>query len=271
MSIIGSFAGFCVEYLDELCRTTRKKGLRHGWAFTHCCWRDFYVHQREKRPQARVECPMCGWQGYDFRPLNAGWFVVPRVMCPRCESQERHRMLHLYLTRHCPEFFEQEGAVIHFGPEIHVQRLIDSNPRLVCFSTDIEWGMIECPEGLVFRSDLQHIPIPDRSVDVVFCLHILEHVADDRLGIRELHRILRPGGMAFIMVPFMMGWKKTREFGKPEPIWFDHVRGYAPTDFDERLDCFDYERISPETFLSPEERRRYAIPDSQIIFKCAKV
>jgi SAM-dependent methyltransferase len=106
---------------------------------------------------------------------------------------------------------------------------------------------------------------------MLFCLHVLEHVPNDRMGISEMYRILKPGAVAYIMVPFMMGWKKTKEFGAPDPAIFDHVRGYAPNDFSDRLAPFDYEAIAAPAFLSPEEILRFRIPpDSQVIYRCLK-
>lgn len=264
-----NFKGFCVAFLHELKAVIRAHGWRHGWAFTQCWWRDFYTHQREKKCN-RVECPICGWEGYDFRMLNCGWFAVPRVECPQCEGHERHRMLHLYLNREHAEFFEEPGTVVHFASETQVRQLIDRNKALRCFTTDYSWYMVENHRPKAFQSDMQYMPLQENSVDTVFCLHVLEHVPDDRKGIGEIRRILKEKGVAYVMVPFMMDWKKTIEFEKPEPTWFDHVRGYAPNDFDDRLDVLDYEKVMPSSFLSEEEIRRYSVPDSQVIYRCVK-
>jgi SAM-dependent methyltransferase len=53
----------------------------------------------------------------------------------------------------------------------------------------------------LMQFDLTHCPLPDRSVDVVVLLNVLEHIADDVAAIREVARILRPGGAAVIEVP----------------------------------------------------------------------
>ena len=52
------------------------------------------------------------------------------------------------------------------------------------------------------RADLaQSLPLRDRSADLVLLLDVLEHVEDDRGLLRELRRVLRPGGRAVIAVP----------------------------------------------------------------------
>ncbi|MBI4906413.1 MAG: glycosyltransferase [Acidobacteria bacterium] len=41
----------------------------------------------------------------------------------------------------------------------------------------------------------------ENSVDTVICLNVLEHVADDHLGARNIFRTLLPGGRAIVLVP----------------------------------------------------------------------
>jgi ubiquinone/menaquinone biosynthesis C-methylase UbiE len=50
-----------------------------------------------------------------------------------------------------------------------------------------------------FRHDVsQPWPIPDQSADVVLDSLVLEHIADLRAVFRETHRVLKPGGSAFV-------------------------------------------------------------------------
>lgn len=45
------------------------------------------------------------------------------------------------------------------------------------------------------------LPLADASADVVTSFTVLEHVPDERLALRELHRVLRPGGLLVVTVP----------------------------------------------------------------------
>lgn len=49
--------------------------------------------------------------------------------------------------------------------------------------------------------DLQQIDLPDASLDVVLTAHVLEHVPDTARALSELHRVIAPGGVAYVMVP----------------------------------------------------------------------
>lgn len=55
--------------------------------------------------------------------------------------------------------------------------------------------------GLV--ADVQRLPVRDGSVDFVFATGLLEHVEDDRALLSEISRVLRPGGVAHVELPFL--------------------------------------------------------------------
>jgi SAM-dependent methyltransferase len=53
----------------------------------------------------------------------------------------------------------------------------------------------------LLQFDLRRCPLPDGCVDAVTALNVLEHIDDDTAALREIGRILRPGGVAHIEVP----------------------------------------------------------------------
>lgn len=44
------------------------------------------------------------------------------------------------------------------------------------------------------HGSIEAIPVPDASFDVVVCLQVLEHVPDPAAALRELRRVVKPGG-----------------------------------------------------------------------------
>jgi SAM-dependent methyltransferase len=44
----------------------------------------------------------------------------------------------------------------------------------------------------------ESLPYPDASFDLVLCTQVLEHLDDPLAAIREMHRVLRPGGVALL-------------------------------------------------------------------------
>ena len=58
-----------------------------------------------------------------------------------------------------------------------------------------------CPDLPLFRFDLVKCPFPDSSIDAVIMLNVLEHIENDRLAMRQVYRILKPGGIVVIEAP----------------------------------------------------------------------
>jgi SAM-dependent methyltransferase len=57
------------------------------------------------------------------------------------------------------------------------------------------------PEIPLLQFDLVQCPLPDASVDAVVMLNVLEHIKDDGGAVRQVARILKPGGIAVVEVP----------------------------------------------------------------------
>ncbi len=63
----------------------------------------------------------------------------------------------------------------------------------------------------LLAAPIEALPFPDESFDVVIATGVLEHVGDKEAAIRELARVLRPGGRAIVSFPnphaFYFWWK----------------------------------------------------------------
>lgn len=51
--------------------------------------------------------------------------------------------------------------------------------------------------------DVQRLPFATGSIDLVYATGLLEHVEDERAVVAEIARILKPGGIAHLEVPFL--------------------------------------------------------------------
>ena len=74
------------------------------------------------------------------------------------------------------------------------------------------------------NGSLYELPISDGAADVVICLEVLEHLRDDGRALKEIARILRPGGRLILSVP--------RQFYFPEYLdlmghWRHYTRAMA--------------------------------------------
>jgi SAM-dependent methyltransferase len=54
----------------------------------------------------------------------------------------------------------------------------------------------------LLQFDLVRCPLPDACVDVAIVLNVLEHIEDDAAAAKQVCRILQPGGIAVVEVPY---------------------------------------------------------------------
>ena len=214
---------------------------------------------------SRVQCPVCGNRYRKFMPYG---YVNSRenALCPHCLALERHRLMWLYLQNET-DFFEAPARVLHIAPEYCFLKRFGRLPQLDYVTADLESPLAKV------KMDVQRIPFPNGEFDVIFCNHILEHVDDDRQAMRELFRVMRPGGWGIMLSPVNPDRETTYEdpsitdpvqrelhFGQK-----DHLRDYG-RDYGERLAeaGFDVEEIDYIRFLSPEAAALYGLRSEMI-------
>lgn len=57
------------------------------------------------------------------------------------------------------------------------------------------------PEATLLQADVCALPLEDSCADGLVSANLLEHVLDDRQALAEMHRVLRPGAHAVVVVP----------------------------------------------------------------------
>ena len=106
------------------------------------------------------------------------------------------------------------------------------------------------PRIYLHRADITRLPFADACFDGVVLSEVLEHIADDGAALRELWRVLKPGGRLAITVPnanYPFLWdpiNKTLEalFGRPirsgplAGIWANHERLYKREELRARVE-----------------------------------
>jgi len=176
---------------------------------------------RFRKRGAAAYCPCCGvWQ----RPFND--VIQPDRQCWVCGSLERHRLLSILFDLR-PELLRPGLRILHIAPEAQLRdRVKHGASRYVAGDLTARFG----PE----RLDVTALPFGAGEFDAVICNHVLEHVPDDRRAMREIRRVMGPGGWALLLVPEVREAEtfETPDVTDPEELFrlhgqHDHVRTYG--------------------------------------------
>ncbi|MEM9326705.1 MAG: class I SAM-dependent methyltransferase [Bacteroidota bacterium] len=246
----------------------RKIPRKYLQLFSHVVLRILAVFYRGNN----VECPVCGKKFRKFLPY--GRVSRDNALCPNCLSLERHRLLWLYLKSDT-NFFTAPLKMLHVAPELCYMDRFEALESLDYTTADIESPLAKV------KMDIHEIPFEDNTFDVIFCNHVLEHVDDDIQAMREMKRVLKPGGWAILQIPLFhplpeatyedhsITDPKEREkaFGQD-----DHVRLYGQ-DYPKRIQSagLSVKEIDTSAQLGFEKSRRFALPKDEVIYRAEKV
>jgi SAM-dependent methyltransferase len=168
---------------------------------------------------------------------------------------DRERHLRLFIERLNIMERASGGAVLHMAPEYRLQGYVESHGLKSYVRGDLSPSL----EG-VTRIDLQQIPFPDETFDMVICNHILEHVANSATAIREMHRVLKRGGRAICQTPYAARLTTTFEdplLQSPDDRLFfygqeDHVRLFGSDIGEHFISAGFTGRLVPHSEILPD-------------------
>ena len=142
---------------------------------------------------------------------------------------DRGAALAFYFGHH--EHLLANKLVGHVPPEAVLRDwFVDNKTRLPCGYVTMDGFQ----NGMDAYVDLVETLLPEQMFDVLICHRVLEHVLDDHGALKELFRILKPGGLLNISVPQNFAFAETVDWNVPDPDIQDHVRMYG-TDFLDQL------------------------------------
>ncbi|MEX2284948.1 MAG: methyltransferase domain-containing protein [Gemmatimonadota bacterium] len=125
-----------------------------------------------------------------FVPVIGGPFAADLVQDAALQPGER------VLDVACGTGVVARLAAERVGPAGSVSAL-DVNPAMLSVARSI-------PSAIPikwYETAAESIPLPDNSFDVVFCQLGLQFVGDKAAALREMHRVLRPGGRLYVSTP----------------------------------------------------------------------
>ncbi len=161
------------------------------------------------------------------------------VFCPTCFSTNRERLILAMLQNR----IDVAGkTILHFAPERKIYEWLA--PKAKVITADLETGFYKVIDKNIRCENITSLSFDSGIFDMVIANHVLEHVPDDAAAMKEIYRVLKPGGIAMLQVPFSETPGQTMEdvaiknpamqsalFGQK-----DHVRIYDLKDYISRLE-----------------------------------
>ena len=100
----------------------------------------------------------------------------------------------------------QKVVELGCGAGRYIRTIKRLRPELEAHGADLSGeaiGLAESyPEEVAYQvADVTSLPYGEGEFDTALVFDVLEHLRKPELGVREIHRILRPGGLAHMLVP----------------------------------------------------------------------
>lgn len=200
-------------------------------------------------------CPICKSHVRSFRPQGPN--RRPNACCPICGSFERHRLFFLFASREMGLCSMPKKKMLHVAPEACISPILAECKHLDYLTADLM-------PGAMVQMDLTDIHMPDETFDVVVASHVLEHIPDDRQAMREVLRVLKPGGWAVMQVPVTTE-KTYEDLSIVDPQ--ERERLYGHHEHVRRCGEDYYDRMSEEGF----ELRMMQLPEQQDQAECTRL
>jgi len=206
----------------------------------------------------------------DFETLNCGQYL-----CPYCGATDRDRLYALYVKQKLDRVQEGVLRVLDIAPSKPLSWFLRSQPMVHYRCGDLASPLAD------EQVDICHMPqFPDASFDLIICSHVLEHVIDDRMAMRELLRVLSSSGKAILMVPILTTAtqidedcsetrvdERWRRFGQD-----DHVRMYNQSAWLERLSAAGwYIQAYRQSDFTDRSFRLYGIEAGSVLYVGSRV
>ena len=180
------------------------------------------------------ECNICKSKLRSFEDLGNG-----NLLCPICGSLPRTRRLWMILND--DYLIKKNLLILDFSPSRSIFRRLKKNKEINYFPSDFADEF-----SASYHFDITKIDAETNKFDLIICYHILEHIEEDSLAMKELHRVLKPGGTCLIQTPFKNGeiYEDFTKKTKKEKLEFfgqeDHMRIYSKIGLKNRLQSANF-------------------------------
>ena len=174
------------------------------------------------------QCNICETKLKNFAVLGNG-----EKICPICGSLPRSRRLYRLLNE---EYLKPNLVVLDFSPFRILYSKLKPRKEINYFASDFEDDFIAD-----YKFDMRKIDTENDKFDLIICYHVLEHIIEDEVAMKELFRVLKKGGIVLVQTPFQEGeiYEDEKIVTAEDRLKYlgqvTHVRIYSLSGLNERL------------------------------------
>jgi SAM-dependent methyltransferase len=181
------------------------------------------IYKREQRPGLG--------HGYEDEFVHAGGPKYMRRWAHRVRKCRRQ-------IQACLEFAPRARALLDVGCSTGYVLGAAQSLGLQAMGLDFSRHAAQHCLGRGYRAvqgELGALPFASASFDIVMLKAVLEHIPDPMRGLQEAARVLKPGGVVFVVVPdgdyfqHVVMPQRTRDFRPDARGWQHHVYFHSPS------------------------------------------
>ena len=167
-----------------------------------------------------AQCNICGSRRFARASSGRLSRFNTHPMCLECNSLERNRLIRL-IYEQIPAARLKAAHALQFSGDNGVAPESFASLEITVY-------------GKLNSIDMMSISRRDGQYDWIVANHVLEHIADDKVAVSELLRVLSPDGVIQLTFPDPIHLLETLDWGYADPLRNDHFRLYG-SDFPRRL------------------------------------
>jgi len=160
----------------------------------------------------------------------------------------------------------QKGIMLDVGcgEGRHIFGIMQDYPLMKCIGLDMDKESLEkAEEGYEYFKSISEagarflkgsayiLPFPDESIDLIVCSEVLEHLHEYNDAVKEIHRVLKPGGKFYASVPASwpekICWKLSKDY-QNQPG--GHLRIFSQSGLISEIKESGFKFLSSEKFHS---------------------
>jgi len=154
------------------------------------------------------------------------------------------------------KYYKEKGGVVDLG----CGNVLWNNNHLTVTGVDVNEGFLDLAlrKGRINKkiiSSIETTPFPDSSVEIIVITEVIEHVKDLEIQMKEIWRILKPGGYVISSVPYDTNFSLWKPLFVAQCFYQGRIKG----DEYYKKECGHINHFSKISIMKLFERNKFSV------------